>query len=102
MSSPKRAGKQIRFTITLSPTIVEELDEERKNVPRSTYIEYKLRKFYEFHDLKKKLVEICDEILEKMSPNILMLQIKPEKAIQLLEARDKVVEMKTILLSEEG
>jgi len=35
--------KKVRFSITMSPEVVKSIDQERVNIPRSTYIEYKLR-----------------------------------------------------------
>lgn len=42
MVDEKEKEKKARFSITMSPEVVKRIDEERMNIPRSTFIEYKL------------------------------------------------------------
>jgi len=35
--------KKTRFSITMNGELVKKIDEERRNIPRSTFIEYQLR-----------------------------------------------------------
>jgi len=43
MAEEKEKDKKTRFSITMSGELVKRIDEERSNIPRSTFIEYKLR-----------------------------------------------------------
>ena len=54
--------KHIRFTITLSPQIVKKLDEQRRNIPRATFIEFLLHEALKYRSNKTKILNSCSVI----------------------------------------
>jgi hypothetical protein len=52
-----------RFGITMSPELLERIEEKRGLVPRARYIEYSLKQYFDLQSLREDEVKFYDEIL---------------------------------------
>lgn len=80
--SSRKEGKT-RFGLTMSPEVFQELEKNRRLIPRAPYIEHCLKQYFEFGEFLDKLLatlpenaaqEDCDQlrtIVEKVRSKIL-------------------------------
>jgi len=58
---PKRP--KARFGLTMSPELLERIEEKRGLIPRATFIEYCMKQYFDLEGMRKDEMEFYDEIL---------------------------------------
>lgn len=98
---------KVRFGITMSPRLLTKIDEDRGLIPRSTFIEHKITKYYQH---KEVVLDICEQALQMISertpPNVSIPASKMKtlfsaQALELInDVTERVLEIKHLLLEE--
>jgi hypothetical protein len=52
-----------RFGLTMDPELLERIEEKRGLIPRATFIEYSMKKYFALQDVMKDEMKFYDEIL---------------------------------------
>lgn len=55
-----------RFGLTMSPDLLKRIDETRGLIPRATYIEHCMKKYFELENLKSEEIKFYEEIQEAL------------------------------------
>lgn len=102
-----RRENKVRFGITMSPELLKKIDEDRGLIPRSTFIEHRIRKYYQ---LKENILTICEGTLQLISertpprvpiPAVKMKTVFSAHAKKLVDdIKERVLEIRNLLVEE--
>jgi hypothetical protein len=88
--------RKARFGLTMSPDLLKLIDGKRELVPRATYIEYCMKRYFELENLRNEEVRFFDEILAIFPEDISKEKIE-RLHVTVENIRTKILSRKELL-----
>jgi len=93
---PKRP--KARFGLTMSPELLEKIEEKRELVPRATFIEHLLKQYFKLQDSMKDELKFYDDLLAMLPDKKVQDKDKLRNVIEAV--RTKIFERKKSIVSK--